>query len=60
MKIIKQGKHPGEKVYRGTCRTCSTEIEFERHEARYQVDQRDGDFLQIACPTCGEDINVSA
>lgn len=59
MKIIRQGTNPSEKVYRGVCRTCSTEIEFERREAHYQADQRDGDYLSIGCPTCSKAIIVS-
>lgn len=60
MKIIQQGKNPNEKVYRATCRNCSTEIEFERHEANYHHDQRDGDYLSVPCPTCRRDIIAAA
>ena len=60
VKVIKQGQKPESRVYRGSCRTCHTEIEFERHEAKYNVDQRDGDYLSIRCPTCSSDILVAA
>jgi len=60
VKVIKQGQKPESRVYRGACRTCHTEIEFERHEAKYNVDQRDGDYLSIRCPTCSSDILVAA
>ena len=60
MKIVKQGK-VDDNIYRGTCRNCGTEIEFDKNEAKYVSDQRDGDFLTMRCPTyrCGMDINVS-
>ena len=60
MKVIKQGQKPENKVYRGACRTCHTEVEFEQREAEYKVDQRDGDYLSIRCPTCSSAILVSA
>jgi len=56
MRIIKQGVAPTERVYCGTCRNCETEIEFKQHEAKTNFDQRDGNYLSIKCPTCGETI----
>lgn len=52
MKVIKRGELPETKVYGGKCQRCSTEVEFVRGEAKYNSDQRDGDFLSIACPVC--------
>ena len=54
MKIIKKGSLPEEKVKRITCRKCSTVFEFQLNEARYNIDQRDGDFYSIDCPLCKE------
>lgn len=51
MKIIKKG-NPNGKVYRVTCRHCGCVYEFERKEARFMSDQRDGDALTIDCPEC--------
>jgi hypothetical protein len=59
MKVIVRGKLPEEKVYRATCRHCRTTIEFQRKEAKYNSDLRDGDFLSIACPTCTRPIITS-
>lgn len=50
--IIRHGELPEEKSYETTCRHCNTIFVFERHEARLVRDQRDGDFLKIACPLC--------
>lgn len=52
MKIIRTGSLPENRVYRATCHKCDTEIEFERREAVYHTDHRDGDYLAIPCPIC--------
>ncbi len=59
MKVIKQGKLPGDKEYRTTCRNCKTEFSFVAKEANYVSDQRDGDCLQVSCPLCKLFIYVS-
>lgn len=56
MKIIRRGQPPEQKTYFATCNHCKTEIEFERSEARYVSDQRDGDFLEVKCPVCSKPI----
>ena len=52
MKIIERGQHPKQKLYTVCCRQCQTKFEFERHEAEVTYDQRDGDFITVACPVC--------
>lgn len=52
MKIIRQGKLPEEQAYRAECYRCDTIFEFQRKEATFQRDQRDGDCLVIECPHC--------
>jgi hypothetical protein len=59
MRIVRQGKLPETQLFRGTCRSCDTEIEFMRIEAKQVSDQRDGDYLSHPCPICKADINVS-
>ncbi len=54
MKIIKQGQLKSAKFYQCKCRECDTEFAFERGEAEYISDFRDGDCLKIACPLCKE------
>lgn len=59
MRIIKKGKKPEEKKYRGTCGKCKTVVEFKRSEAKFIPDFRDGDFLTVTCPVCSYNINVN-
>lgn len=58
VRVIKRGMKPEDKVYRGTCRHCSTEVEFKRSAARFHDDQRDGALLQVTCPVCRQQITV--
>jgi hypothetical protein len=58
MKVLKLGIKPAERVFQATCRDCQCEFEFQRKEANMTTDQRDGDFLSIACPTCGYTVTV--
>lgn len=53
MKVIKKGALAGDSIYRTTCSNCKSELEFQRKEAKYHFDQRDGDFLEVKCPVCG-------
>lgn len=50
--IIKRGEVPANKIFRGFCMNCKTEVEFPRRAAKYNSDQRDGDFLSVDCPVC--------
>lgn len=54
MKVIKQGIKPENKVLTMECRYCKAVFEFEKREARLVYDQRDGNYLEIACPCCSE------
>ena len=56
MEIIKRGTPPGEKLYTGTCRSCTTEVRFKRDEAEVHSDQRDGETVFVACPICHANI----
>lgn len=60
MKIIKRGTPPNENPYHVECRSCHSEIEFMRIEAKLVPDQRDGDFLTINCPVCNVEIHTNA
>lgn len=55
MRIIKRGVIPEEKLYRGTCRKCKTEVEFKARDAVFISTQKDGDSYQWMCPVCGEE-----
>jgi len=52
MKIWHMGSLPANQLYSVTCRHCRTLFEFERREAEFFYDRRDGDFLRIKCPLC--------
>ena len=54
MKIIKQGSLPEDRPYRSVCRRCNAEFEFLEKEGEVVFDQRDGNFVKIKCPCCGE------
>lgn len=59
MRIIREGKIPEEKTYTVECHYCKTAFEFAQKEGRYQPDQRDGDYIEIACPTCKKPCTVA-
>lgn len=52
MRILKQGTRDGGRKYTATCNGCGTKIEFLQKEATRVSDQRDGDYMEIQCPTC--------
>lgn len=54
MRVIRKGIPPEEMEHSIKCRKCTTVFAFLRREARRVEDQRDGDYLEIACPVCGE------
>lgn len=56
VKIIRQGKLSADEVYQAECNQCGTVLEFQRKEARFESDQRDGDALVVTCPTCQHEI----
>lgn len=60
MRVIKRGTPPSDRPYLVECRTCKSEIEFLRIEAKFTPDQRDGDYLTIKCPVCHDEIHTSA
>ncbi len=59
MEIIKRGELAGDAVYTATCNQCGTHIRFQRKEANFVSDQRDGNALVIECPVCCEEIWTS-
>lgn len=57
MKIIKRGTIQSQREYRANCRTCDTVFQFAQWEGKVTKDQRDGDFVSIACPVCSMNIS---
>lgn len=62
VQIISRGIAERNRTYEATCNRCSTKFSFERYEANYVCDPRDGDFLSIRCPlaACGNAVTVQA
>lgn len=58
VKIIRQGKNPKDIEREGECNNCHTVFTFTRADAEIVYDQRDGDFLRIACPFCKNDVTT--
>jgi len=53
MTIIKQGKVPGDRVWRGTCFNCSSVMEALEKELNISTDIREaGMFAHTKCPVC--------
>jgi len=60
IKIIVRGKAPSEKVWKGTCSSCKSVLEWKEADATYKQNatQRDPDpFTQIPCPVCGKTVS---
>lgn len=58
--IVERGTPNADKLYTPRCRHCSTVFSFNRSDARFVDDQRDGPALAIGCPVCSEEIWVKA
>lgn len=56
MKIITRGIPPEEKLYRSLCIYCKTVFQYIAKEAKLVSDQREGDYLSIACPVCNQPV----
>lgn len=56
MKVLREGRLAEDDIYQGECFHCGAVVEFQRKEARYVSDQRDGDALVVVCPTCSNEI----
>lgn len=56
--VTKAGNLPENDVFRGRCTKCRCEIDCNRSDGKMIYDQRDGDYLEVPCPTmgCGDKI----
>lgn len=57
--IIERGTPPGDEPIETKCRRCTTKFSFTEGEAKRIPDQRDGDYLEIACPVCSASVTVA-
>jgi hypothetical protein len=56
--IITPGKLKINRIYRGRCKDCGCEFDFEWKDAKLRTDstgRRDSDYLEINCPQDGCD-----
>lgn len=62
VQIISRGIAERNQTREATCIRCRTKFSFEQWEAKYNNDQRDGDYLSIGCPLpgCGNTVTVQA
>lgn len=56
IEILRRGIPPQEVHYLADCSTCRSSLRFLRKDARYQADQRDGDYPVIECPVCSAQV----
>lgn len=59
VEIVRRGILPEEKVHEATCGNCYTVFRFKQGEAHVTGDQRDGDYMTIACPLCNKTVTKS-
>jgi rRNA maturation endonuclease Nob1 len=58
VRIVKRGKVPEDRPWRGTCTTCRSVLEAVRGELKVEYDQReDGEWAAGNCPVCGRVVN---
>lgn len=55
VEILRQGTPPISHITT-TCRRCDTEFRFDRGDAVWMEDCRDGDFYKINCPVCHREV----
>ena len=53
IKILKQGKLPEDIQYAFECYNCKTEFVATNADGKRVQEQRDGDYTEVNCPTCG-------
>ena len=59
MDVLESGKPPDEREFEATCRTCGSLLRFKQSEGRSSYDQRDGDFVTVTCPVCGNSVHAN-
>jgi endogenous inhibitor of DNA gyrase (YacG/DUF329 family) len=56
MEILHRGTPKSDIIHNGECPKCKTVVKFSRHEGKVIYSQRDGDFVTVDCPVCGDKI----
>jgi len=60
VQVIRRGVIPGARLHDATCRNCDSALRFPESAARRVFDQRDGDYFEVPCPVCGNQVTVQA
>lgn len=58
MEIIERGEPPEEKLYTAKCHRCKSLLRFKQSEGVVTHDQRDGSFVRVICPVCGQTVTA--
>lgn len=57
IEITKRGQLPEEVKYKLKCNNCKTEFTATIQDGKVTYDQRDGNFLTVACPLCNNPVH---
>ena len=60
IEVIRRGHLPENDQFEAECYRCKTGVRFLRSDAQFTSDQRDGDFVTVKCPACGDSIHVAS
>ena len=60
IEVITRGHLPENDQFEACCHKCKSDLRFLRGDAKLTFDQRDGDFVTIACPVCQSLVNVAS
>ena len=60
IEILERGMLAEDKPYEAICNRCRSRLRFLRGDAKFTDDQRDGVFLTITCPVCGDLVHRQA
>lgn len=60
IEVVRRGHLPEEDQFEAQCYRCKSDIRFLRSDAKFTADQRDGDFVTVACPVCQTPVNVAS
>jgi DNA-directed RNA polymerase subunit RPC12/RpoP len=52
IEIIKRGVIPGDRIVKGTCSNCRSELQWKASDGEHFDCQREGESNSIACPVC--------
>lgn len=59
IEIVRPGITSAEIKYTAECYRCKCVVRFTGADGRVTSDQRDGDFINVTCPTCGTTISTA-